>query len=141
MRPTLMDDFVLNRTDDESKFIQHIVQTYNDEVAIVAILKQLSIASAPGNVGPWLKDFVKRQPEVIAYMRSRIVFGTDPTTKKWVCNNQRYIESTRNCKESGHWHDWAADEYQKLAPIFNLPPPKSTYRWRDYHDKVSSNDS
>lgn len=103
--------FLVDNRDDETKFLEYILSKYDDELVVIDMIKNYGYANSNGMVVGFLKPFCERQPNVIAWLKSRI----DIRDK-----NSRWAISRRTYRPDINYD--RALLYNQLALRFNLKP-------------------
>ena len=104
-------EFIVDNRDDETRFMEHIVTHYN-ELQVLSLIKTYGWISHQGSLLTFFQIWVKRQPEVVKWMKEKLGKPT-PTRDMWYAQR-------RSGKLSIEASLWAEIEYDKLAYKFNL---------------------
>jgi len=114
-------EFIIDNRDNETKFLDYIITTYDDEVAVVHLIKKYGWSVSQGRIIYFFKDFVKRQPHVVAWLKERIHLTIGPNNERFT-NNPRYNLYRSNGIEIEKWMNWGEKIYPELERKFNLKP-------------------
>ena len=125
MLPTIVIDY----RDDETRFIDHLLTTYDDEILILGLVKTYGFVKSDGQLINFLRDFAQRQPGLMEFFKSRIqMVGVDERGSR-LSNNERYNKMKRssniefNCKIERLWND-------DISVRFNYPKVDEYYtKW------------
>jgi hypothetical protein len=119
---------LVDNRDPETKFVQFLLENYDDEVYIYSLIRSYMYASSvDSHVTSVCRQFCVRQPHIVVFLRSRIVI--DRTGKFVTSNNSRYnsLKCGQNIDNMSQeeWRNKVDREYNRLATRFSLPLLKS----------------
>ena len=115
-------EFIVDNRDNETKFLEYIIIKYDDEIAVLTLLKHYGWVHSGGNISGFFKGLAERQPNVVSWLRDRIKIKRVNGVRH--CSNPRYDKLYKSEPESEKWREWVRKVYPDLAHRFNLCPKK-----------------
>ncbi len=132
-------NIVIDHRDDETKMIDYILTHIDDELVVLALIKEYGIISAQGRIVTFFEEFRKRQPKLGDWLRSRI--EATKIDGKIVTSHERYNHHKSFPSQYQQWQYEQALLWREIGQKFNLPTRKVDKSWYLYDDSYPQKSS